>query len=438
MGEHVIDVDPVGARSRAEFLALLRRRREVAGLSYRQLERRARQDGGSLPPSTVATMLQRSTLPARELIAEYVRACGGDGAEVAGWLAARDRLAAAVEAAPLPAGAPSLPVPPRQLPPAPVGLAGRRAELAELDVAAAESGLVVVTGAPGVGKTAVAVEWAHRAANRFPAGQLHLTAPATAGEALTHVLVGLGVPARAVPADERHAAALFRSLVADQRILLVLDGAVSADQVRLLRAGGPGSCTLVTSRDSLVGLSVYDGGRVVVVPPLDRGHAVRVLARAAGERVVAAELTAAARLADLCEGTPLALRIAAAALDRTAGTPIADLVARMDAAGPLAELGADGDPQLDLSAVYEPEYDRLDEPARRVFLLLGALPTATPQALAVVTGAPVPRVRSALRQLTDRHLATHLGGDRFTMPGLLREYARLRAEPVERRDSTAA
>ncbi|MEV0681986.1 NB-ARC domain-containing protein [Actinosynnema sp. NPDC050436] len=412
------DVDPVGAGSRAEFLALLRRRREVAGLSYRQLARRARQGGGSLPPSTVATMLQRSTLPGRELVAEYVRACGADGAEVAAWLAARDRVAAT--------GEPSAPVVPRQLP-APVGLLGRRAGLAALGEVVGGAGLVVVTGPPGVGKSALAVEWAHRAAGRFPDGQLHLASPATAGEALAHALVGLGVPGPAVPADERHAAALFRSVVADRRVLVVLDGVDSADRVRLLRPGGPGSAMVVTSRDRMVALSVHDGAHVLAVPPLDRADAVAVLARAAGERVVTAEPDAAARLADLCEGVPLVLRAAAVTLDRTVATPLADLVARMEITGPPAALG---DPRLGLTAVFDTEHDRLDEVGRRVFRLCGTLPVICPSALAMATGVPLDRVRAVLGGLADRHLVTYEGGELYAMSNLLREYARARDDPA--------
>lgn len=432
------DVDPGDARSRAEYVLLLRRRREATGLSYRQLERRARQDGGSLPPSTAATMLHRSTLPGAELVATYVRACGGDEAEVATWLAARARLASAeVRSEPdVPGPGGPLPAVPRQLPPAPAGMVGRQSLLVELDVATGdpEPGLVVVTGRPGVGKTALVVHWAHRVRHRFPGGQLYVDlracgpdAPTGTVAALTHLLVGLGVPAASVPPDEQQAAALFRSAVADRQVLLLLDDAVSADQVRLLRPGGPGSCTVVTSRCAMAGLGAYDGARLVRVPPLDQAHAVRVLAQSAGEHLVAAEPAAAGRLADLCDRLPLALRIAATALDRAAHTPVADIVDAVHTTGRLAALDLPGDPRVRLRDVLDHSYRALEDDARQLFRALGtlpAIPVTAPVAAAALDGS-VERARLLLRHLADRNLIVPTGADRYAVPGLHREYARL-------------
>ncbi|AZK96936.1 NB-ARC domain-containing protein [Streptomyces tsukubensis] len=463
------DVDPARAGTSEEYLLLLRQRREVAGLSYRQLERRARRDGGSLPPSTVATMLRRSTLPGPDLIAVYVRACGGGTAEVARWLAARARIAAAavvppatepgrvrLEPAPLhreagPArgaeggggpGRASVP-PPRQLPPAiAMPVASARA-CAELDAVADRcgSGLAIVTGPPGSGKSAVAVHWAHRAADRFPDGQLYVdlrghrpgTGPLSTAEALTYLLVGLGVPAGAVPADDAQAAAVFRSLVADRRMLVLLDGAVCAEQIRLLRPGGPDTCTVVTSRDSLVGLAVHDAGRPVRIGPLDREASVRLLARAAGDRVVAAEPGAARSLADRCEGLPLALRIAAAALDTGARNPIAGLLDRMRGEGRLDALELHSDGSAGLEAAFACSYRALDVPQQRMFTLLGlwteppgtdpAQAAPTVPALAAAAGLTVARARAVLRGLADVHLLVRLPGDRCALPGLLHDYA---------------
>lgn len=431
-GDGMAEFDPARARSSADYVVMLRRRREVAGLSYRQLERRARDGGSALPPSTTATMLRRASLPTPDLVQTYVRACGGDDAEVAAWLAARAWLAAGrAVAATRPAdGDPVSPVRPRQLPAGPSGMFGREHLLAELDAVTcgSEPGLVVVTGMPGVGKTALTVHWAHRVGNRFPDGQLYVDlrdhgpgAPLSTVAALTRLLVGLGVAADAVPADDHQAAALFRSVVADRRLLVVLDGVSSADQVRLLRPGGPGSCTVVTSRDTLVGLVVHEGAARVVVPPLDRGDSIRVLARAVGERLVSAEPSAARRLADRCHGLPLALRIAAVVLDRTARTPIADLVARIDDAGALTELAVRGDPGVSLEAAFRASYETLDEQSRRLFRVLGALPA--PVGADGVDAA-------ALRRLVDRNLVVRVDGDRCAVHALLGEYARRESETL--------
>lgn len=434
-------IDPTGAVSPAEYVQLLRRRREVAALSYRQLEWRARQGGGSLPPSTVSTMLCRSTLPNGELVAAYVRACGGDDTEVGAWLEARARLAASappvsVTRSPSPAAASgSCPaVPPRQLPAALSDLVGRRRQLAELDAMTdgAGSALVVVTGAPGVGKTALSLHWAHSVTARFPDGQLYVDLgghrpgpPLPTREALACLLVGLGVPACAVPADEKHAASAFRSLVADRRILLVLDGATTADQIRLLRPGGRHTCTVVTSRSALTGLSVHDGARTIDVPPLDPVEGARLLTRGPAREPAATEPTAV-RLAELCDGLPLALRLVGAALVPGVPAPLADLVARMGAEGRLTALDGHAAAETGLRSAFACSYAALDDASRQLFRLLGTVCDGafTAPAVAAVTKADVTRTRALLRRLADEHLLVRLGGDRYSLLGLMREYAR--------------
>ncbi|MEV0678747.1 NB-ARC domain-containing protein [Actinosynnema sp. NPDC050436] len=464
------EIDPVGARGSADFVALLRRRRAVAGLSYRQLDRRARQCGRALPPSTTASMLGRSTLPGAELVATFVRACGADAEEVDTWLTARLRILTTalprppeptVPPAPVdptlldnrpkleqpavtleastgspgdPPGSAFTPPVPQQLPACPAAQVGRSRHLAELDavVDGTVSPLVVVTGPPGVGKSALAVRWAHRAAHRFPDGRLHLDLadPLPVPSAVAHLLVGLGVPAPAVPDDVRQAVALYRSVVADRRVLVVLDNAGSPDQVRPLRPSAPGSCTLVTSRNRLTALAVHDGAHLVGVPPLARDDAVRLLARAAGDRLVAAEPGAAGAVADLCDGVPLALRVAATVLDPTSDTPLADLVAELRT-GALRVLEDRSD--VSLTATFHRSYDALDTPSKRLFRLFGTTPrpTITPPTAAAALNVDQPRARTLLRNLTRHHLVAYLGNDRYRVPGLLREYARSRPPVVE-------
>ncbi|NUS65052.1 MAG: hypothetical protein HOQ46_15560, partial [Saccharothrix sp.] len=176
--------------------------------------------------------------------------------------------------------------------------------------------------------------------------------------------------------------------------------------------------------DRLAGLTVRDGGRVVDVGPLERGHAVRVLARSAGERLVAQELTAAGVVADLCDGLPLALRIAASALDRDARTPIADLVAEMRADGALAALAVHDDPHARLDVSFGYSYDALGEVERRVFRRLATAGELSAPLVAMTAELAPDAARSALRRLADAHLVVKRAGDRFAVPGLLREYAR--------------
>jgi hypothetical protein len=177
-------------------------------------------------------------------------------------------------------------------------------------------------------------------------------------------------------------------------------------------------------------LTVHDGARVVDVGALDRGDAVRVLAQSAGERLVAEELTAARALADLCDDLPLALRIAASALDRDARTPIADLVTGMRADGGLAALGVHDDPRARLDVSFGYSYDALGDVEQRLFRLLAASAAGlTASVVAVTAELAVGAARASLRRLTDANLAVRLSGDRFTVAGLLREYARTLGTP---------
>ncbi|WP_158845977.1 hypothetical protein [Saccharothrix deserti] len=203
----------------------------------------------------------------------------------------------------------------------------------------------------------------------------------------------------------------------------VPDGQLYVD----LRGHGPGEP--LSAGAALAHLLVGLGVPADAVPSLDRGHALRVLAQSAGERAVADELTAAGVLADLCDGLPLALRIAAGALDQGARTPTADLVAEMCADGLLAALGVHGDPRARLDISFGYSYDVLGDVERRLFRLLGTLPARDLAAPVVAAAAEmtIGAVRVALRRLADGHLVVRLGGDRYEVRGLLREYARVLA-----------
>jgi tetratricopeptide (TPR) repeat protein len=183
--------------------------------------------------------------------------------------------------------------------------------------------LATITGTAGIGKTALAVHWAHQIRDRFPDGQLYANLrgydagpPLRPIDVLAAFLPALGVPADEVPATLEPASALYRSLLADRRVLVVLDNARHPDQVRPLLPGGAGCLALVTSRDPLGGLVARDGAVRLALAVLSPAEAHDLLVALLGKDRVEAEPDAAARLAALCGHLPLALRIAAANVDR--------------------------------------------------------------------------------------------------------------------------
>ncbi|WP_052684825.1 AfsR/SARP family transcriptional regulator [Lentzea aerocolonigenes] len=304
--------------------------------------------------------------------------------------------------------APDVPVP-AQLPAAVAGFVGREAELKRLDDLALGGTvmIVTVTGTAGVGKTALALQWAHRRLEPFPDGQLYVNLqgysarePVEPDEALELMLRGLG--AEKIPPSTEARANLYRSLVAGKKMLVVLDNAGAADQVRPLVPGSPGSVVLVTSRDTLDGLVALDGARRIrldVLPEHDAVDLVRDLAdvdEVAGARLVAA-----------CARLPLALRIAAANLD----------------AGVDEYLAALGDDVL--TSHFDHSYARLGEVERRAFRLLGLMPGAdiAVPAAAALFGCTEEEAATLLRRLVKVHLVEQQLPGRYTFHDLLRAYA---------------
>lgn len=341
---------------------------------------------------------------------------------------------------------------PRQLPQGVPGFVGRTAELRQLDtVAACRTGrIAVICGMPGLGKTALAVHWAHRVSPAFPDGQLYVDlrghgpgTPMSPLEALTHLLESLGTSPHLVPADPHRAAGLFRSVVATKRVLLLLDNAASAEQVRPLLPGGPAAFVVVTSRERLTGLVVREGARLIDLPALSQDHALALLTWLLGAGRVGAELPAARELARLCGTLPLALRIAAATIGRHSASPIAELVARLRTSSRLATLRIHGDPESAVEAAFESSYGALDPPLQHVFRRLSLLPVPdfTAAAVAALIDEPLPVADAALRRIEDAHLIEDLGNDRYGMHDLVREYAGRLAEladpPPERATALA-
>jgi DNA-binding SARP family transcriptional activator/Tfp pilus assembly protein PilF len=280
-------------------------------------------------------------------------------------------------AAPAPAGPVPLWERPRQLPAAPQLFTGRTIELAELNKIHDSSTVVItaIDGMAGVGKTALAVHAAHQMVDHYPDGQLfidlhgytHGVAPVDPGEALDWLLRSLGVPGERIPAVLEQRAALYRSRLADLRMLIVLDNAATEAQVRPLLPGAPGCVALVTSRRRLAGL---DNTHVVSLDTLPLPDAVALLRQAAGEdRLVGQSAELAAELVESCGRLPLAIRIAAARLRSHPAWDLAHLVRLLrDQQRRLVELTAG---QRSVTAALDMSYQDLGVEHRRTYRLLG-------------------------------------------------------------------
>jgi tetratricopeptide (TPR) repeat protein/transcriptional regulator with XRE-family HTH domain len=331
------------------------------------------------------------------------------------------------------------PLPPAQLPPDVTAFVGREGPIAELDTLArpmagpSDTVLVLaITGTAGVGKTALAVHWAHRVRTAFPGGQLYVNLrgydpdrPVSAADALAALLSGLGVAGEYVPAGEEERAARFRTEVADRRILILLDNASSVDQVRPLLPGTPSGLVLVTSRDSLSGLVARDGAHRVPLEVLPAPDAGRLLRRLIGARVDA-DPCAAAVLADRCARLPLALRIAAELAAARPSVALGELAGELeDQQTRLELLDAGGDPWSDVAAVLSWSMRHLPPDVVRLFSLLSLHPGTDFDSYAAAALAEVSRAAAArgLRLLARAHLIHPTGPDRYGMHDLLRAYA---------------
>ncbi|MFI1256165.1 AfsR/SARP family transcriptional regulator [Streptomyces netropsis] len=322
---------------------------------------------------------------------------------------------------------------PQLLPRRPGGFTGRKDELAALDRATASGSgpIAVITGSAGVGKTSLAVHWAHHRRADFPDGRLFVdlhgysAIPARdSTSVLREFLLTLGVPAERMPGSPDAMGACYRDLTSGRRLLIVLDNARGSEQIRPLLPGGEDCVTLVTSRDRLGGLVASDAARPVPLAELPPAHSTALLSAVLGPDLVAAEPEAAARLAELCDGLPLALRVAAA---RLVTRPHGGLAAF---AGELA----DEHSRLDLLNVEDTgvaaalglTVHHLPEPAREMFHRLGphtgaTLDTGTAAALA---DCPPGRATVALDQLAAAHLVVETGPRSYVLHDLVRLYAR--------------
>ena len=338
------------------------------------------------------------------------------------------------------AGARPGPVVPRELPGPVRQFVGRAAELAELtgmlerDSTQRSRTLVIsaIAGMAGVGKTALAMQWAHQVADRFPDGQLHVNLrgydpgqPMSAADALAGFLRSLGVAEQDIPAEAGERAARYRSLLAGRRMLIMIDNAGDVEQVRPLLPGSPSCVTVVTSRDALAGLVARDGARRLDLGLLPPAEAVGLLRALIGERVDA-EPEATETLAGHCARLPLALRVAAERAAASPSVPLADVASELaDQQERLDLLDAAGDRLTAVRAVFSWSIRHLDDEAARAFRLLGLHPGADfdAYAAAALTDTTLRQARWLLDRLARAHLIEPAGTGRYGMHDLIRAYA---------------
>jgi tetratricopeptide (TPR) repeat protein/transcriptional regulator with XRE-family HTH domain len=407
--------------------ALVRQSRTAAGLTLEDLAERT-----GLGVRTISD-LERGLVrrPHRSTVDLICAALGlgdqdGRGRSVGG------RSAAA-------AGLPGDATTPRQLPAAVSHFTGRTAELdflsSMLDDASGARTVVIsaLAGAAGVGKTATAVHWAHLVAGRFPDGQLYANLrgydvgePVLPADALAGFLHTLGVQGHEIPDGIEDRARLYRSRLAGRRVLVLLDNARDAEQVRPLLPGDPSSIAVVTSRDMLAGLVAADGARRLdldVLPPTD---AVELLRSLIGPRA-ADEPDATVTLAGLCARLPLALRITAELAAARHTTPLAGLVTELEA-NRLDYLDV-GDDRADVRAVFSWSYRQLPGDVAQAFALIGLHPGEDLEvyAAAALTGTRPGQARKVLGRLHRASLVQAAGSGRYGLHDLLRAYAREQA-----------
>jgi tetratricopeptide (TPR) repeat protein len=429
------------AEALAEFADALRQlRREAGNPGYRVLARRT-----GYGTTTLWEATSGRTVPTLAVTLAYVAACGGDTAE---WERRWQQLMEPGDPGPgKPPPGPE-PIRPHQLPFDVYGFTGRSGELSRLDTLLNEAAegaapavvISTVSGTAGVGKTALAVHWAHRVAERFPDGELYLDMrgydpdqPVQPADALAASLRTLGLAGNDIPEEVAERAARYRTLLAKRRMLVVLDNVYGVEQVRPLLPG-TGTCfVVVTSRDSLAGLVVRHGARRIDLDLLSSSEALALLHKLVGERVDA-EPEAAAAMVERCARLPLALRIAAELIASRPAVPLDRLVSELaDERGRLDRLEVATDDRSAVRAVFSWSYQRLPASAARAFRMFGLFPGTDIDryAMAAMLGMDLSSSRQAVDVLVRAHLAQESRPGRYGTHDLLRAYAAERAGEEE-------
>jgi len=453
-------------------LSLEQLRGRAARPSLSQLEKLTDLAGTRLPRSTLHEKLRGVSPPDWNFVSAFVHACvvharsegvelspsdqdmelwrGAYGAmlqALAGERRAKRLARAAQQRLELTQTPTSVTTVPRQLPAGVETFSGRQKELHDLDTILLGVGgrrhnasIAAICGTAGVGKTALAVHWAILAGDRFTDGQLYvdlhgydLEHPVTPGDALTYILRGLGLAGSDIAADVAARAAQYRSMVAERRLLLVLDNAKDSEHVRLLIPGSPLCRTLVTSRDRLGGLVATHDARRLEISPLTLASSVQLLNSLIGDRAFA-DATSTQRLANLCVGLPLALRVAAELVahrtDASMNYLVAELAVREDRLGMLDV----GDQRTAVREVLSWSFHHLDHAAARLLRLLSIQPghDITAQAAGALVGIDERDALRSLQVLSRAHLVESRRSGRYSMHDLLRACAGEWARETER------
>jgi DNA-binding SARP family transcriptional activator len=320
---------------------------------------------------------------------------------------------------------------PAQLPPTPARFIGRTREVARLD--ALLTPITVISGSPGAGKSALAVHWAHQVAHRFPDGQLYVDLrgfdPQGPGvgpaDAIGGFLDALSVPVERIPAGLDARVGLYRSLLAGKRMLVLLDNARDADQVRPLLPAGPGCVVLITCRGPLTPLAVIEDADLITVDLMTEHEAAEMLAHRVGWARARAEPDAVREIVERCARLPLAVAIAAARAAAHPRIPLAETAGQLRRATSALDLFNGGDRTSDLRVAFSCSYRTVSPSAAALFRLLGRHPgpdIGLPAA-ARLAGLSRPDVQPLLDELTQAQLITEPRPGHYALHDLLRAYA---------------